>query len=101
MYRFRIYLKEIMDIEELCLDAIVRGNGEYEVLHSWGSIYDNLLKEALEHDLSIIYIDLETNERKVETIEETETIKQTLEAASRFVHKWYNLKSKVDKLKEG
>jgi len=99
VYRFRIYLKEIMDIEELCLDALVKENGECEILHSWGSIYDNLLKEALKNDLSIIYIDPETNERKVETIEETQAIKETLEATSRFIHKWYNLKSKVDKLK--
>lgn len=100
MYRFRIYLKEIMDIEELCLDALVKENGDYEILLSWGSVYENLLKEGLEHALSIVYIEQETNEKKIETIQEAENIKQTLDITAGFVHRWYNLMARVDKLRE-
>ena len=98
MYRFRIYLTKDKKKDELCLDAFVKEDYKYEILYSGSQLYENLLKEGLNSDLSIIYIDEQTKETKIQYIDQFNNVKQSMQNTAIFLGKWYNLGVSIDEI---
>lgn len=99
MYRFRIYTDKEKNKENLCLDALIKESGEYEIMFSLSELFENLLKEGLSNDLSIIYIDEDTKEKKIEYMGEFKNASEALSRTEEFLNKWYNLEISIDQLR--
>ena len=101
MFRLKIYWTEEKILENLCFDALVndkKGNVEYEVMYDLNQMYELLLKEGLSGDLSIVYLDIKTVEKKIETINFFECLEEQLIEFRDFMIKWYGLTFDIERL---